>query len=424
MLKIVLISLFIISYSFIALEQIVKINKSAIALFSGVLSWIFVMTFSSDPINLNTQLGVHISEIASVLFFLMGAMTIVELIDAHNGFDVITQKLIDVKPMYLILIIGFMTFFLSAVLDNLTTTILIVSVIRKLLPEGKLRLYFVGLIIISANAGGAWSPIGDVTTTMLWIGGQTSSNLLISSLFLPSLINLIVPLFIIYFIIHKQKLFSNILVNKVIISSSNRSGASFILIAGLFILLAVPMFKVMFNLPPFMGILFGLGLLWCITEIKNGRRDDVDKKNYSVAFALRNIDTPSILFFLGILLSISALETCGLLSSIALNINASISNQNLVLLFTGLISAIIDNVPLVAAYQGMYSLNDHAFDSSFWHLLAYCSGTGGSILIIGSAAGVVAMGIEKISFRWYLKYISFLAILGYLSGFLTYLILN
>ena len=202
MLKIVLISLFIISYSFIALEQIVKINKSAIALFSGVLSWIFVMTFSSDPINLNTQLGVHISEIASVLFFLMGAMTIVELIDAHNGFDVITQKLIDVKPMYLILIIGFMTFFLSAVLDNLTTTILIVSVIRKLLPEGKLRLYFVGLIIISANAGGAWSPIGDVTTTMLWIGGQTSSNLLISSLFLPSLINLIVPLFIIYFIIH------------------------------------------------------------------------------------------------------------------------------------------------------------------------------------------------------------------------------
>ena len=287
-----------------------------------------------------------------------------------------------------------------------------------------MRLYFVGLIIISANAGGAWSPIGDVTTTMLWIGGQTSSNLLISSLFFPSLINLIVPLFIIYFIIHKQKLFSNILINKVIISSSNRSGTLFILIAGLFILLAVPLFKVIFNLPPFMGILFGLGLLWCITEIKNGRRDDVDKKNYSVAFALRNIDTPSILFFLGILLSISSLETCGLLSSIALNINASISNQNLVLLFTGLISAIIDNVPLVAAYQGMYSLNDHAFDSSFWHLLAYCSGTGGSILIIGSAAGVVAMGIEKISFRWYLKYISFLAILGYLSGFITYLILN
>ena len=424
MLKIVLISLFIISYSFIALEQIVKINKSAVAIFSGVLSWIFVMTFSSDPINLNTQLGFHISEIASVLFFLMGAMTIVELIDAHNGFDVITQKLIDVKPMYLILIIGFMTFFLSAVLDNLTSTILIVSVIRKLLPEGKLRLYFVGLIIISANAGGAWSPIGDVTTTMLWIGGQTSSNLLISSLFLPSLINLIVPLFIIYFIIHKQKLFSNILINKVIISSSNRSGALFILIAGLFILLAVPLFKFIFNLPPFMGMLFGLGLLWCITEIKNRRRDDVDKNNHSVAFALRNIDTPSILFFLGILLSISSLETCGLLSSIALNINASISNQNLVLLFTGLISAIIDNVPLVAAYQGMYSLKDHASDSSFWHLLAYCSGTGGSILIIGSAAGVVAMGIEKISFRWYLKYISFLAILGYLSGFLTYLILN
>ncbi len=424
MLQIFLISLFIISYSFIAFEQSIKINKSAVALFSGILSWILIMSFSSDVIKLNIQLGFHLSEIAGVLFFLMGAMTIVELIDAHNGFDVITEKLIDIKPMYLILIIGFMTFFLSAVLDNLTSTILIVSLIRKLLPEGKLRLYFVGLIIISANAGGTWSPIGDVTSTMLWIGGQTSSYFLISSLILPSLINLIVPLFIIYFVIQKQKLFSDILINKVIISNTNRSGSLFILLTGLFILITVPVFKVIFNLPPFMGILFGLGILWCITEIKNGRRCDIDKNNYSVAFALRNIDTSSILFFLGILLSISAFESCGLLSSIASNLNDIIPNQNIVLLFTGFISAIIDNVPLVAAYQGMYSLNNYASDSSFWHLLAYSCGTGGSILIIGSASGVVAMGIEKISFRWYLKYISHLAILGYLAGFMTYLILS
>ena len=424
MLNVLLIIVFVISYSLMAFEHKININKAAIALFSGVLSWILVMIYS---INIEVQhelLMHHVSEIAGILFFLMGAMTIVELIDAHNGFDIITSQLIKVKPFNLIWLVAVVTFILSAVLDNLTTTILIVSLLRKLLPEGKLRLYFAGLVIIAANAGGAFSPIGDVTTTMLWIGGQISAPKIISALFLPSVINLLFPLVIINLIIKKQKLFN---VNSFIKPETflqKESSSTFILCIGLLILIAVPVFKVIFHLPPFMGVLFGLGLLWCITEIKNGKRDDIDKKNYSVAFALRNIDTPSILFFLGILLSISALQTSGVLSDFAVVLNKTISSQNLILAFTGFASAVIDNVPLVAAYQGMYPLNDFHADSSFWHLLAYCSGTGGSILIIGSAAGVVAMGIEKISFSWYFKNMSWLAVLGYLVGFALYVMLN
>ena len=424
MLNVLLIIVFVISYSLMAFEHKININKAAIALFSGVLSWILVMIYS---INIEVQhelLMHHVSEIAGILFFLMGAMTIVELIDAHNGFDIITSQLIKVKPFNLIWLVAVVTFILSAVLDNLTTTILIVSLLRKLLPEGKLRLYFAGLVIIAANAGGAFSPIGDVTTTMLWIGGQISAPKIISALFLPSIINLLFPLVIINLIIKKQKLFN---VNSFIKPETflqKESSSTFILCIGLLILIAVPVLKVIFHLPPFMGVLFGLGLLWCITEIKNGKRDDIDKKNYSVAFALRNIDTPSILFFLGILLSISALQTSGVLSDFAVVLNKTISSQNLILAFTGFVSAVIDNVPLVAAYQGMYPLNDFHADSSFWHLLAYCSGTGGSILIIGSAAGVVAMGIEKISFSWYFKNMSWLSVLGYLVGFALYVMLN
>ena len=424
MLSTLLIITFIISYSLIAFEHKVNINKAAIALFSGVLSWVFVMWFSADTILLNEELMHHVSEIAGILFFLMGAMTIVELIDAHNGFDIITQQLIKVKPMSLIWLIAIVTFILSAVLDNLTTTILIVSLLRKLLPEGKLRLLFAGLVVIAANAGGAFSPIGDVTTTMLWIGGQVTSASLIKALLLPSIINLLIPLVVLYVIIKKQKLFDSIAIAKIEMDNSKSNNSVFILVTGLLVLIAVPVFKVVFHIPPFMGVLFGLGIMWCITEIKNGKREDVDKKNYSVAFALRNIDTPSILFFLGILLSIAALQTSGVLTSLANGLNNTFSSQNTILVLTGFMSAVIDNVPLVAAYQGMYHLSDFTTDSSFWHLLAYSSGTGGSMLIIGSAAGVVAMGIEKISFGWYLKNISLLAILGYIVGFGVYLILN
>jgi Na+/H+ antiporter NhaD/arsenite permease-like protein len=424
MLSALLIITFIISYSLIAFEHVVNINKAAIALFSGVLSWIFVMWFSSEPHLLNEALMHHVSEISGILFFLMGAMTIVELIDAHNGFDVITHQLTKVKPISLLWLIAIVTFILSAVLDNLTTTILIVSLLSKLLPEGKIRLLFAGMVVIAANAGGAFSPIGDVTTTMLWIGGQVTSVSLIKALLLPSVINLLVPLIVLYLIIKKQKLMDALVIPKIEMDSLKSSNSVFILITGLLVLMAVPVFKVVFHIPPFMGVLFGLGIMWCITEIKNGKKDEVDKKNYSVAYALRNIDTPSILFFLGILLSISALQTSGVLTSLANSLNSAFSSQNTILVLTGFMSAIIDNVPLVAAYQGMYPLSEYITDSSFWHLLAYCSGTGGSMLIIGSAAGVVAMGIEKISFGWYLKNISLLAILGYLAGFGVYLIIS
>ncbi len=424
MLSALLIITFIISYSFIAFEHVVNINKAAIALFSGVLSWIFVMWFSSEPHLLNEALMHHVSEISGILFFLMGAMTIVELIDAHNGFDIITHQLTKVKPISLLWLIAIVTFILSAVLDNLTTTILIVSLLSKLLPEGKIRLLFAGMVVIAANAGGAFSPIGDVTTTMLWIGGQVTSVSLIKALLLPSVINLLVPLIVLYFIIKKQKLMDALVIPKIEMDSLKSSNSVFILVTGLLVLIAVPVFKVVFHIPPFMGVLFGLGIMWCITEIKNGKRKDVDKQNFSVAFALRNIDTPSILFFLGILLSISALQTSGVLTSLANSLNSTFSSQNTILVLTGFMSAVIDNVPLVAAYQGMYPLSEYITDSSFWHLLAYCSGTGGSMLIIGSAAGVVAMGIEKISFGWYLKNISLLAILGYLAGFGVYLIIS
>jgi Na+/H+ antiporter NhaD/arsenite permease-like protein len=424
MLSALLIITFIISYSLIAFEHVVNINKAAIALFSGVLSWIFVMWFSSEPHLLNEALMHHVSEISGILFFLMGAMTIVELIDAHNGFDVITHQLTKVKPISLLWLIAIVTFILSAVLDNLTTTILIVSLLSKLLPEGKIRLLFAGMVVIAANAGGAFSPIGDVTTTMLWIGGQVTSVSLIKALLLPSVINLLVPLIVLYLIIKKQKLMDALVIPKIEMDSLKSSNSVFILITGLLVLIAVPVFKVVFHIPPFMGVLFGLGIMWCITEIKNGKREDVNKQNFSVAFALRNIDTPSILFFLGILLSISALQTSGVLTSLANSLNSTFSSQNTILALTGFMSAIIDNVPLVAAYQGMYPLSEYITDSSFWHLLAYCSGTGGSMLIIGSAAGVVAMGIEKISFGWYLKNISLLAILGYLAGFGVYLIIS
>ncbi len=424
MLSALLIITFIISYSLIAFEHVVNINKAAIALFSGVLSWIFVMWFSSEPHLLNEALMHHVSEISGILFFLMGAMTIVELIDARNGFDVITHQLTKVKPISLLWLIAIVTFILSAVLDNLTTTILIVSLLSKLLPEGKIRLLFAGMVVIAANAGGAFSPIGDVTTTMLWIGGQVTSVSIIKALLLPSVINLLVPLIVLYFIIKKQKLMDALVIPKIEIDSLKSSNSVFILITGLLVLIAVPVFKVVFHIPPFMGVLFGLGIMWCITEIKNGKREDVNKQNFSVAFALRNIDTPSILFFLGILLSISALQTSGVLTSLANSLNSTFSSQNTILALTGFMSAIIDNVPLVAAYQGMYPIADFPVDSSFWHLLAYSSGTGGSMLIIGSAAGVVAMGIEKISFGWYLKNISLLAVLGYLAGFGVYLIIS
>ena len=404
--------IFIVGYLAIAFEQSIKINKAASALLTGVICWA-VYSLSGEGDLVSTNLSHHLSEIAGILFFLLGAMVIVELIDAHDGFEIITERIQSTHKKKLVWIIGFITFFLSAILDNLTTTIVMVSLLRKLIPSHKDRLIFAGLVVIAANAGGAWSPIGDVTTTMLWIGHQITTTNIIIKTFLPALICFMVPALIISMQMKgfiekdeskKEKLFS---------TGYERKTVFFI---GLGCLLFVPVFKTITHLPPYMGIVFGLGLMWVLTEMVHSGKDESEKGLLSVNHALRKIDTPSILFFLGILLAVSALQSTGVLTSVASSLDRSIGNISIITIIIGFLSAIVDNVPLVAAAQGMYSLDQYPTDHFFWEFLAYCSGTGGSILIIGSAAGVAAMGMERIEFGWYLKKIAGLAILGYLAG--------
>ncbi len=407
--------IFIIGYAAIAFEHALKINKAATSLLTGVFCWSVYALLSGDSHMAAGQLTEHLGEIAGILFFLLGAMTIVELIDAHDGFDIITKKIHNQNKRKLVWMIAFITFFLSAVLDNLTTTIVMISLLRKLIPRKNERLVFAGLIIIAANAGGAWSPIGDVTTTMLWIGGQITAGAIIVQTFLPSLACLLVPTTFISF-----KMKGNIQVpsDNVSDDENKRSGKNRNLIfwLGVGCLLFVPVFKAITNLPPYMGILFGLGLMWLVTELIHHEKDEAEKGLLSVNHALRKIDTPSVLFFLGILLSIAALQATGVLNSLAIWMNESIGNIKLITIMIGLLSAIVDNVPLVAAAQHMYSMDQYPTDHYFWEFLAYCAGTGGSALIIGSAAGVAAMGLEKIDFFWYVKNISLLALLGYLAG--------
>ncbi len=418
--SIILISIFIIGYIAIAFEHVIKINKSAIALLTGVLCWAVYVFMSNDAQLISEELSKHISELAGILFFLMGAMTIVELIDAHDGFDVITNRIRTSNKRSLLFIICAITFFLSAVLDNLTTTIVMVSLLRKLIDDKNDRLLFIGMVIIAANAGGAWSPIGDVTTTMLWIGGQITAGNIMLKLFIPSLVCLLVPVLILSF-----KLKGNVERPEIFIDKSLNPTTKFerniVFFLGLGALIFVPIFKTITHLPPFMGGLFGLGILWVTTEIIHSKKDDDNKDSLSVVNALRRIDVPSILFFLGILIAIAALESTGILSQFAQFMNNKIGNLNVIVPSIGILSAVIDNVPLVAASMGMYDMTSYPADSYLWEFLAYCSGTGGSILIIGSAAGVAAMGMEKINFIWYLKKIAWLAILGYFSGAICYI---
>ena len=417
----IIIILFVLGYTAIALEHKIKLNKAASALITGVLCWTVYSIYIPDKHLINEQLTAHLGELSGILFFLLGAMTIVELIDSHNGFNVITNKITQQKKKSLIWIIGFITFLLSAILDNLTTTIVMISLLRKLVKNDNDRLYFVGIVIIAANAGGAWSPIGDVTTTMLWIGGQITTINIISKLLIPSLFCLIIPLVFISF-----KLKGIVERTSDAISQHDKPlpklHQQIILISGISILVLVPVFKTLTHLPPYMGILLGLGLLWIIIEIIHGNKEEEDKHKFSVVYALRKIDTPSILFFLGILVSIAALQSTGILTHIAEFMTTSIGNDNIIVISIGLLSSVVDNVPLVAAAQGMYSLAQYPTDHYFWEFLAYCTGTGGSALIIGSAAGVAAMGMEKINFFWYLKNISWLALIGFFSGAIVYIL--
>jgi len=417
----ILILIFTLGYLAITLEQTIKINKSATALMTAVLCWTLIISNASNKELIIEQLSHHLSSISEIVFFLLGAMTIVEIIDAHDGFQNITERIKTNHKTKLIWLISVITFFLSAVLDNLTSTIVMMSILNKLIEDKKTKWLLLGLVIISSNAGGAFSPIGDVTTTMLWIGGQISPLNIMKQTFLASLVCMVVPtLMINYMIKGKIELRAN--VENSLNFNTNSFERNLIFYVGIGCLLFVPLFKTLTNLPPYMGMFLSLGIIWTLTELIHNKKHVNEKGILSVSHALRKIDTPSILFFFGILLSISSLEVVGVLPQMASSLNSSIGNLNLVAICIGLLSAVFDNVPLVAALQSMYSLNDYPQDHYFWELLAFTAGTGGSCLIIGSAAGVAVMGIEKIDFFWYLKKISWIALIGFIAGVATFLI--
>lgn len=418
-----LVLVFVASYTAIALEHPLKVNKSASALVGAGLLWtIYSMPAFGDH-ELLGQLGESLTATAQVVFFLLGAMAIVEVVDAHGGFEVITSRIHTKSLAGLMWVTGVTAFFLSSILDNLTTTIVMISLLRKMLARHDDRLFFAGIIVIAANAGGAWTPIGDVTTTMLWIAGRITTLEIMRGLFVPSVVNLLVPLLAIAWVLR----------GKPIEAPSRHEGRGHLpettkferntmFFCGLGVLVLVPAFKALTHLPPYMGILFGLGLLWLLGDIIHRDKPDHLKEHLTLTRALSRIDTSSLTFFIGILLAVAVLEHSGLLSSLAKWLDASIGRQDVIVVIIGLVSAIVDNVPLVAASIGMYSLADYPVDSFLWEFLAYCAGTGGSILIIGSAAGVAAMGLEKISFLWYLRRISGYALLGYFAGAICYIL--
>ncbi len=471
----IILLIFIFGYVAIALEHPLKLDKAATALIIGVLTWTVYILNAENILNLGfspswsefgnqvkiitdhikpaltesqwqesswfstivafnspyhfvvEELEHHLVEISEILFFLLGAMTIVEIVDQHEGFKVITDKITTTNKVKLLWIIATITFFMSAVLDNLTTTIVMVALLKQLIDDKKTRWFFVSMVVLAANSGGAWSPIGDVTTIMLWIGGQITAFSIITNVFLPSLVSIIVPLIIASFYMKgtiKRPAKTN---HGDSITSANER--TIVFAAGVGALLFVPVFKTITHLPPYMGMLLGLGVLWILTERMHRSKPLEISDRLKVFNILRKVDTPTVLFFLGILSAVACLQSAGHLNIMAGFLSDHLGNVYLINAAIGILSSIVDNVPLVAGSMGMYHIalpGSTGFDSffvqdgAFWELLAYCAGTGGSILIIGSAAGVAAMGIEKIDFIWYLKKISWLAILGYFSGLATY----
>ena len=416
-----LIVIFVLAYLAIALEHPIHINKAASALIGAGLLWTVYALGTGDHHLVGEQLSESLMGTAQIVFFLMGAMTIVEVVDAHDGFDVITSRIRTRKLATLMWLVGFVTFFLSAILDNLTTTIVMISLMKKLLDKSSDRLFFAGIIVIAANAGGAWSPIGDVTTTMLWIGGQITALNIIEGVFLPSLVNMLVPLGITAYLLRGQSVVTPARVDHgAALTSPVERNTMFFL--GLGVLVAVPAFKTVTHLPPFMGILFGLGLLWLVGDLIHKKKSDGEKGHLTLVHALSRIDMSSLVFFIGILLAVATLEHTHILTNLAGWLDSTVGRQDIIVLIIGMVSAIVDNVPLVAASMGMYGLEQFPTDSFLWEFMAYCAGTGGSILIIGSAAGVAAMGLEKIQFFWYVKRISGLALAGYLAGAAVYIV--
>jgi Na+/H+ antiporter NhaD/arsenite permease-like protein len=414
--------IFVLSYLAIALEHPLKISKSASALMGAGWLWTIYALVSGDINQVDADLNRSLMGTAQIVFFLMGAMTIVEVVDAHEGFLAITSRIKTTRLSSLMWLVGFVTFFLSSILDNLTTTIVMISLMKKLLDKREDRIFFAGIIVIAANAGGAWTPIGDVTTTMLWIGNQITTLSIMKSVFLASMVNLLVPLAVTSVILGDRPVVAP---KSKVDDGTLRSTAferNLMLVLGLGILVGVPVFKTVTHLPPFMGILFGLGMLWMVGDLLHLKKEDHRKRQFTLVHALTRIDMSSIIFFIGILMAVAVLEHTHVLSSLAQWLDKTVGRQDIIVLIIGLASAVVDNVPLVAASMGMYNLAQYPTDSFLWEFIAYCAGTGGSILIIGSAAGVAAMGLEKIDFFWYARKIGGLALLGYLAGAATYVV--
>lgn len=418
---IALIVIFILAYVAIALEHPIQIHKTASALIGAGLLWTVYAVMSGDPGLVAQQLDESLAATAQIVFFLMAAMTIVEVVDAHNGFEVITSRIKTTRLSSLMWLVSFVSFFLSSILDNMTTTIVMVSLMKRLLADHDDRLLFAGMIVIAANAGGAWTPIGDVTTTMLWIGGQITTLSIMKGVILPSLINLLVPLAVTAYMLRGREVVAPIVTSTSAQPFPPSFARNLMFCMGIGTLLAVPVFRSLAQLPPFLGILFGLGLLWLVGELVNRNKPDNEKEKLTLVHALTRIDMGSIIFFIGILLAVATLEHTHLLGALAAWLDQVVGRQDVIVTLIGLLSAIVDNVPLVAASMGMYSLDQYPPDSFLWEFIAYCAGTGGSILIIGSAAGVAAMGLEKIHFFWYVRRISGLALIGYFAGIFAYL---
>ena len=478
--------IFVLGYLAIAFEHPLKVDKAVSALAIGTLCWVAYILGAFDILSqalspsfnefVGNQQGIegettkefvrgisslgateqqswlevmrnwivgvqiieHLGEISEILFFLLGAMTIVEIIDSHDGFKLITDKIKTTNKVKLLWILSFLTFFMSAILDNLTTTIVLVALLRKLVSDKHTRWFFASMVVLAANAGGAWSPIGDVTTIMLWIGGQVTTLAIISRVIIPSLICMIIPLIWLSF---TQK---GSVTRPAMKEDSKELTTAFerklLLILGVSGLLFVPVFKTLTHLPPYMGMLLSLSVIWLVTEVMHRNKPKEIKSQLKVTTILRKVEMPTVFFFLGILSAVAALQSAGHLNILARFLDDHLHNIYLIDLAIGFLSAIVDNVPLVAGAMGMYPIETpdnlqalalidpaaadymHNFlvDGTFWEFLAYTAGTGGSILIIGSAAGVAAMGLEKIDFIWYMKHISLLAILGYLAGALAY----
>ena len=419
--------IFVLGYLAIALEHPLRVNKTATALLTGVVLWTILMLaherilpLATGAEELNHALLEHVGEIASILFFLMGAMAVVELVDVHEGFRVITDRITSKKKVTLLWIVSIIAFFLSAVLDNLTTAIVMCALLRKMIDDKPTLWLFAGTVVIAANAGGAWSPIGDVTTIMLWIGGQVTTVNIIVKLFVPSIVCMVLPLLWL-----GRTLNGNIARPKVKNAASRLTDfeRKLVFALGVGALLFVPVFKATTHLPPFMGILLGLGVLWVVTEMIHLRHGGNDRGDLMVTSILRRIDMPSVLFFLGILVAVAALQVAGHLTLLAHGLDRALGDVYLINSVIGVLSSIVDNVPLVAAAIGMYPLTQFPQDHIFWELMAFCAGTGGSLLIIGSAAGVATMGIVNIDFIWYMRKMTVPALLGYVGGIATFWLL-